>query len=52
MGIAYDAIIQNAKGGSGSDTIRGNCSANTLYGGSGTAIKYTLMGNGGADIFV
>ena len=30
MGIAYDAIIENAKGGSASDSITGNSSANTL----------------------
>ncbi len=52
MGIAHDAIIENAKGGSASDTIKGNSSANTLYGGSGTGIKDILTGNGGADIFV
>ena len=52
LGIAHDAIIENAKGGSASDTIKGNSSANTLYGGSGTGIKDTLTGNAGADIFV
>ena len=52
MGIAYDCIIENAKGGSAADTIKGNSSGNTLYGGSGTGVKDTLTGNGGADIFV
>ena len=52
MGIAYDAIIENAKGGSGADNISGNSSANTLYGGSGAGVKDTLTGNGGDDIFV
>ena len=52
MGIAYDAIIENAKGGSASDSITGNSSANTLYGGSGAGVKDTLTGNAGADIFV
>ena len=52
LGIAYNATIENAIGGSASDTIAGNSSANVLYGGSGTGIKDTLTGNGGADIFV
>ena len=52
MGIAYDAIIENAKGGSASDNITGNSSANTLYGGSGAVVKDTLTGNAGTDIFV
>ena len=52
FGIAYDCIIENAKGGSASDTIVGNSSANKLYGGSGARVKDTLTGNGGADTFV
>ncbi len=52
MGIAYDVIIENAKGGSASDTIKGNSANNTLYGGSGAGVKDTLTGEGGADIFV
>ena len=44
--------IENAIGGSASDTIAGNSSANTLYGGAGAGVKDTLTGNGGADIFV
>ena len=52
LGIAYDAIIENAIGGSNIDTLLGNEVANTLYGGAGTGVKDTLTGNGGADIFV
>ena len=52
MGIAYDCIIENAKGGSAADTIVGNSSGNKLYGGSGAGVKDTLTGNAGADIFV
>jgi serralysin len=52
LGIAYDAIIENAIGGSNIDTLVGNEVANTLYGGTGTGVKDTLTGNGGADIFV
>ena len=52
LGIAYNANIENAIGGSASDTIAGNSSANTLYGGAGAGVKDTLTGNGGADIFV
>ena len=52
MGIAYDAIIENAKGGPASDSITGNSSANTLYEGSGAGVKDTLTGNAEADIFV
>jgi hypothetical protein len=52
LGIAYGATIENAIGGSASDTIVGNSAANTLYGGTGAGVKDTLTGNGGADIFV
>jgi VCBS repeat-containing protein len=52
LGIAYDAIIENAIGGSNIDTLVGNEVGNTLYGGAGTGVKDTLTGNGGADIFV
>ncbi len=52
LGIAYDCIIENAKGGSASDTIKGNSADNILYGGSGTGVKDTLTGNAGADTFV
>jgi len=52
LGIAYDAIIENAIGGSNIDILVGNEVGNTLYGGAGTGVKDTLTGNGGADIFV
>jgi VCBS repeat-containing protein len=52
LGIAYDAIIENAIGGSNIDTLVGNEVANTLYGGAGIGVKDTLTGHGGADIFV
>lgn len=40
IGIAYGAIIENAKGGSGNDRINGNQANNNFW------------GNGGADVFV
>ena len=52
LGIAYNSVIENAIGGSASDNVVGNSVANTLYGGSGSGVKDTLTGNGGADIFV
>ncbi|WP_394646657.1 M10 family metallopeptidase C-terminal domain-containing protein [uncultured Sphingomonas sp.] len=36
VGIAYGAIVENAIGGSGNDTLIGNAVANRLNGGSGT----------------
>ena len=50
--IANGVVIENAKGGGGSDAIIGNDSDNIIYGGSGSGIKDTLTGNGGADIFI
>ena len=47
--IAYNAIIENATGGSGNDTLTGNSSANTLYGGLGAD---TLDGRGGNDTLI
>jgi serralysin len=38
LGIAFDAIIENAIGGSGSDTIKGNSSRNNIEGGAGNDI--------------
>ena len=52
LGIAYDCVIENAKGGTASDTIAGNSSANKIYGGTGTGVKDTMTGKGGADVFV
>ena len=46
VGIAYGVIIENAKGGSGADTIIGNTADNELFGNAGDD---TLSGNGGND---
>jgi serralysin len=46
VGIAYNAIIENAIGGSGNDLLVGNDRANELKGGDG---KDRLYGAGGAD---
>jgi serralysin len=52
IAIAYTCDIENAVGGSGSDTIYGNTLANTLSGGAGNDVIYGLAGadfiNGGA----
>ncbi len=60
------SYIENAVGGSGSDTIAGNATANALFGGAGDDILYgadgndtidggagndTLYGGAGADLF-
>jgi len=53
--IAYDTVIENAKGGNGKDTIDGNDSKNLLIGLkgkdkiSGHAGNDTLLGNNGND---
>jgi hypothetical protein len=52
LGIGYNVVIENAKGGSAIDAVVGNSAANILYGGAGSGIKDTLTGNGGADTFV
>jgi len=52
LGIAHNVVIENAKGGSGVDTIVGNSAANVLYGGGGAGILDNLTGGGGADTFV
>ncbi len=49
ISIARGAIIENAIGGSGADTIIGNDVANTLTGNNGADI---LNGNGGADTLI
>jgi hypothetical protein len=66
LGIAAGAIIEQAIGGSGSDTITGNFADNTLYGGAGNDVisagdgddiiycgtgNDTLTGGLGADEF-
>lgn len=53
--IAYNVVIENAIGGSGNDTIRGNTANNILRGGLGNdtihgdAGNDTLNGEGGTD---
>jgi serralysin len=49
IGIAYTATIENAVGGSASDTLTGNDAANVLTGGRGNDI---INGGGGSDIAV
>ena len=41
LGIAFNAIIENAIGGSGDDTITGNSSANNIQGGAGGQLFLT-----------
>jgi serralysin len=47
--IANGVTIENARGGSGNDTLIGNDAANRLEGGAGTD---SLTGGGGADTFL
>lgn len=49
VSIAKGVIVENAIGGSGSDTLTGNEQSNRLKGGGGAD---TLHGGGGADTFV
>lgn len=49
VSIAYGAVIENAIGGSGHDTLEGNDVANILNGGAGDD---TLYGGGGDDILI
>lgn len=53
IGIAYNVTIENAFGGSASDTIRGNDAANDLRGSAGNDSLWGLDGNdvlsGGSD---
>ena len=46
VGIAHNAVIENAVGGSSNDTLTGNSSDNTLSGGAGDD---SIEGNGGND---
>ena len=46
LGIAFNAIIENAIGGSGADTITGNSSRNNIEGGAGND---TIDGGAGID---
>ncbi len=56
VGIAYGAVIENAKGGSGNDTIYGNHVDNVLTGNAGNDVMEgrggndTLDGGAGADV--
>jgi len=57
MAIAFDAVIENAMGGSGDDTLIGNEAVNYLSGGSGNDTLYfdgddTLDGGTGTDVLV
>lgn len=45
IGIAYNVTIENAKGGSGSDTIYGNAASNQIYGNAGNDVIYGSAGN-------
>lgn len=45
LGIAFDAIIENAIGGSGDDTIKGNDSSNSIEGGPGNDVIDGGKGN-------
>jgi serralysin len=49
LAIAYGVTIENAKGGSGNDTITGNSADNTLNGGPGND---RLSGGAGNDVFI
>ncbi|MDX2156533.1 MAG: M10 family metallopeptidase C-terminal domain-containing protein [Hyphomicrobiaceae bacterium] len=48
LSIAYGVTIENATGGSGNDTLRGNSAANVLDGGAGSD---TLRGGTGNDTY-
>ena len=52
LGIAHNVIIENAIGGTNTDTILGNEADNMLYGGSGVGVQDRLTGGAGADTFV
>ncbi len=58
LSIALGAVIENAVGGSGRDTMLGNAVANVMKGGGGADLlnggggNDRLYGNGGADGFV
>ena len=49
ISIAYTAVIENAVGGNGNDTLTGNSVANVLNGGGGDD---TFNGGGGGDSFI
>ena len=45
LAIAFNAIIENAKGGTGNDTIVGNAANNVVYGGLGIDLVTGFNGN-------
>ena len=45
LAIAFNAIIENAKGGTGNDTIVGNAADNIVYGGLGIDLVTGFNGN-------
>lgn len=47
IGIAFNCMIENVRGGAGDDTIVGNSAANQLRGNDG---KDTISGGGGNDV--
>lgn len=47
VGIAFNTLVETAKGGTGNDTINGSTSNNTLYGGAGGD---SLSGGNGGDL--
>ncbi|QUJ76025.1 M10 family metallopeptidase C-terminal domain-containing protein [Sulfitobacter albidus] len=49
VAIAYDAVIENAIGGAGDDSLTGNDVANALLGGAGDD---TISGGGGNDVLL
>ena len=46
VGIARDTVIENARSGSGNDTISGNSADNKIWGNDGSDV---ISGNGGSD---
>lgn len=49
LSIAFDAVIENATGGSANDTLKGNAANNTLRGGGGND---TVSGGAGNDTII
>ena len=52
LGMAYNAMIENAIGGKSEDDIKGNSLDNELYGGIGANVIDFLTGGAGSDTFV
>ncbi|HEV2865510.1 MAG TPA: M10 family metallopeptidase, partial [Allosphingosinicella sp.] len=49
IAIAFGAVIEEAVGGAGNDTLTGNAAANLLDGGAGADV---MTGGGGNDVFI